>query len=93
VFVPMFMLIGISPEATQAAYRVGDAVTNIITPTLPYFPLILVVAARYMPGFGVGSLIATMLPYSIAFFIGATALLLAWIGLGWPLGPGADAWL
>ncbi len=93
VFVPMFMLVGVSPEATQAAYRVGDAVTNIITPTLPYFPLILVVGARYVPGFGVGSLIATMLPYSIAFFIGSNALLLAWVGLGWPLGPGVDAWL
>lgn len=93
VFVPMFMLAGISPEATQAAYRVGDAVTNIITPTLPYFPLILVAGQRYVPGFSVGSLIAAMLPYSVAFLIGGTTLLLGWIALDWPLGPGAGAWM
>lgn len=93
VFVPMFMLVGITPEATQAAYRVGDAVTNIITPTLPYFPLILVAGQRYVPGFSVGSLIAAMLPYSVAFMLGATALLLGWIALDWPLGPGVGAWM
>jgi len=93
VFVPMFMLVGITPEATQAAYRVGDAVTNIVTPTLPYFPLILVAGARYVPGFSVGSLIAAMLPYSIGFFVVGTGLLLGWIALGWPLGPGAEAWM
>jgi aminobenzoyl-glutamate transport protein len=93
VFVPMFMLVGITPEATQAAYRVGDAVTNIITPTLPYFPLILIAGQRYVPGFSVGSLIAAMLPYSVAFLVGGTALLLGWIALDWPLGPGAGAWM
>ena len=93
VFVPMFMLVGITPEATQAAYRVGDAVTNIITPTLPYFPLILVAGQRYVPGFSVGSLIAAMLPYSIAFMAGGTALLLGWIALDLPLGPGGGAWM
>lgn len=93
VFVPMFMIVGITPEATQAAYRVGDAVTNIITPTLPYFPLILVAGARYVPGFNIGSLIATMLPYSIAFLIAATALLLGWIALDLPLGPGAYTYM
>lgn len=93
VFVPMFMLVGITPEATQAAYRVGDAVTNIITPTLPYFPLILVAGQRYVPGFSVGSLIAAMLPYSVTFLIAGTALLLGWIGLGWPLGPGAEGFM
>ncbi|MFQ3665359.1 MAG: AbgT family transporter, partial [Sphingomonadaceae bacterium] len=69
VFVPMFMLVGISPEATQAAYRIGDSVTNIITPLMSYFPLALVAATRYMPGMGIGTMIATMLPFSIAFYM------------------------
>jgi len=93
VFVPMFMLVGITPEATQAAYRIGDTVTNIITPTLPYFALILVAGQRYVPGFSVGSLIAAMLPYSVAFLVSGAGLLLAWIALGWPLGPGAEVFM
>ena len=93
VFVPMFMLVGITPEATQAAYRIGDSVTNIIAPTLPYFPLILVAGARYVPGFSVGSLVAAMLPYSLAFLAGGLALLLAWLALDLPVGPGAPAFM
>lgn len=89
VFVPMFMLVGITPEATQAAYRVGDSVTNIISPTLPYLPLILVAAARYVPGFSLGTLIATMLPYSLAFLIAGLALLGVFFAFDLPLGPGA----
>jgi aminobenzoyl-glutamate transport protein len=89
VFVPMFMLVGITPEATQAAYRVGDSVTNIISPTLPYLPLILVAAARYVPGFNLGSLIATMLPYSIAFLLSGLALLGVFFAADLRLGPGA----
>lgn len=93
VFVPMFMLVGITPEATQAAYRIGDSVTNIIAPTLPYFPLILVAGARYVKGFSIGSLVAAMLPYSLAFAAGGLALLLAWLSLGLPVGPGAPAFM
>jgi aminobenzoyl-glutamate transport protein len=89
IFVPMFMLLGYSPEMTQGAYRVGDSVTNIITPLMPYFPLIVAFAKRYDPQAGIGTMLATMLPYSVAFFIAWTLLLIVWFGLGWPLGPDA----
>ena len=90
VFVPMFMILGLSPETTQAAYRVGDSTTNMITPLNPYFPIILSFAMKYDRKIGVGSLIATMLPYSIAFAIGWILLFTLWYFTGWPLGPGAS---
>jgi len=89
VFVPMFMLLGVSPEATTAAYRVGDSATNIITPLMVYFPLILVFARRWLPGFGLGSLTAIMVPYSALMMIVGFLMMLGWVYLGWPLGPGA----
>jgi len=88
IFVPMLMLLGISPEATQAAYRVGDSSTNIITPLMPYFVLVLGFARRYQPDTGIGTLIALMLPYSLTLLLGWSVLLGVWIGFGWPLGPG-----
>jgi len=91
VFVPMLMLLGITPEATQAAYRMGDAFTNIITPLLPYFPLVIVFARRYDSRFGIGSLVAVMLPYSIVFGLGSTVTMLIWLLLDLPLGPGISA--
>ncbi len=90
VLVPMFMLVGVSPEMTTAAYRVGDSATNIITPLMVYFPLILVFAQRWAPGFGLGSLTATMLPYSIWMMITGLIMTFAWVYLGLPLGPGAE---
>jgi len=93
VFVPMFMLLGYSPELVQGAFRVGDSVTNIITPLMSYFPLILTFAHKYDPRAGIGTLIATMLPYSIVFMIGWTLLLMAWIALGVPMGPDAPLFL
>ena len=89
VFVPMFMILGLAPETTQAAYRVGDSVTNMITPLNPYFPIILSFAMKYDRKIGVGTLVATMLPYSIAFFLGWVVLFTVWFFLGWPLGPDA----
>ncbi|MBU59061.1 MAG: aminobenzoyl-glutamate transporter, partial [Alcanivorax sp.] len=86
VFVPMLMLVGIDPEATQAAYRVGDSSTNIITPLMPYFALVLGFARRYRADTGIGTLIALMLPYSLALLLGWSVLLAVWIGFGWPLG-------
>jgi aminobenzoyl-glutamate transport protein len=86
IFVPMLMQVGLSPELTQAAYRIGDSSTNIITPLLPYFPLIVVYCQRYVKGTGIGTLISMMLPYSIAFLGTWTALLLVWWGFGLPLG-------
>lgn len=86
IFVPMLMQLGISPDLTQAAYRVGDSSSNIITPLMPYFPLVVVYCQKYVKDTGIGTLIAMMLPYSIAFMIGWTIFLLAYWGLGIPLG-------
>ncbi|CDO61177.1 Aminobenzoyl-glutamate transport protein [Candidatus Phaeomarinobacter ectocarpi] len=91
IFVPMLMLLGLSPEATQAAYRIGDSSTNMITPLLPYFPLILIVGKRYDPNFGIGTLVATMLPFAIAFGVASTAFFVGWLALGLPLGPGISS--
>ncbi|HAJ76279.1 MAG TPA: hypothetical protein DCM64_07470 [Gammaproteobacteria bacterium] len=89
VLVPMLMLIGISPEMSTAAYRVGDGATNIITPLMPYFPLILVFCQRWQKEFGLGSLAATMLPYSVALLGAGLLMTVLWVVLGLPLGPGA----
>jgi len=89
IFVPMFMLLGYSPELVQAAYRVGDSCTNIITPLNQYFPLILGFAVRYVPKTGIGTMLAMMLPYAIAFLVAWTLMLTGWIALGLPVGPGA----
>ncbi|HEV2705478.1 MAG TPA: AbgT family transporter [Pyrinomonadaceae bacterium] len=89
VFVPMFMLLGYSPELTQAAYRIGDSVANIITPLMSYFPLVVAFAQRYDKRAGIGTVMATMLPYSVTFFVFWTLLLIIWYLLGLPLGPGA----
>lgn len=89
VFVPMFMLLGYTPELTQAAFRVGDSVTNIVSPMMSYFALITAYIQRYDKTAGMGTLIATMLPYSVAFFIVWSLLLAVWYMAGWPLGPGA----
>lgn len=89
VFIPMFMLLGYSPELTQVAYRVGDSVTNIISPMMSYFALIIAFFQRYEPKSGIGTVVATMLPYSMIFLIGWSALFALWLGLGLPLGPGA----
>ena len=89
VFVPMLMLLGYSPELTQAAYRVGDSVANIVTPLMSYFPLIVVFAQKYDKNAGIGTIIALMMPYSVVFFISWTLLLIVWYLLGLPVGPGA----
>lgn len=89
VFIPMFMLLGYSPELTQATYRIGDSVTNVISPMMSYFALIVAFIQRYDPRAGMGTLVATMLPYSITFFFVWTAMLIVWLIFGLPLGPGA----
>jgi aminobenzoyl-glutamate transport protein len=85
----MLMLLGISPELTQAAYRIGDSSTNIITPMMPYFPLVVVFAQRYVKGSGIGTITSLMMPYSLAFLVCWTAFLLLYWQLGFPLGVGA----
>ena len=89
VLVPMLMLVGISPEMTTAAYRVGDGATNIITPLMVYFPLILIFCQRWQKGFGLGSLAALMVPYSFGLLAVGLVLVGAWVALDLPLGPGA----
>lgn len=89
VMVPMLMLLGVSPDGATAVYRVGDSATNIITPLMVYFPLILIFARRWVPSFGLGSLTATMLPYSVWMLISGILLVVAWTYLGFDLGPGA----
>ena len=89
LLVPMLMLLGLSPEMSTAAYRVGDGATNIITPLMPYFPLILVFCQRWQKDFGLGSLAATMLPYSLLLLISGIVMTVVWVMFGIPLGPGA----
>ncbi len=90
IFVPMLMLIGFAPETIQAAYRIGDSVTNVISPMMSYFGLILAIAARYKKDIGMGTLIATMLPYTMVFIVGWTIFFYVWVFvIGMPVGPGA----
>jgi aminobenzoyl-glutamate transport protein len=89
VFVPMFMLLGYPPEVTQAAYRVGDSVTNVISPMMSYFALIIAFVQRYLAKAGLGTLVSLMLPYSVTFLVGWSLLFVVWMLLGWPVGPGA----
>ncbi|MEM7730943.1 MAG: AbgT family transporter, partial [Pseudomonadota bacterium] len=92
IFVPMLMLVGYSPEVIQAAYRIGDSSTNIITPMMSYFGLIFAWALRYDKDLGVGGLIAMMLPYTIFFLVFWIGFFVLWtFGLGLPVGPGATA--
>lgn len=89
VFIPMFMLLGYSPELSQAVYRVGDSVTNIISPMMSFFALIIVYFEKYDKKAGIGTLVSTMLPYSMGFLLIWTLLLIGWTLLGLPLGPGS----
>ena len=93
VVVPMFMLLGISPEMTTAAYRMGDSYTNIMTPLMSYFPLILAFTRRWDRTMGVGSLLALMLPYALTFMVAGIGMTVGWVMLDLPLGPGAQVYL
>jgi aminobenzoyl-glutamate transport protein len=93
IFVPMLMLIGYSPELIQTAYRIGDSTTNVITPMMSYFGLILAWATRYDRQVGIGTMIAMMLPYSIFFTLGWAGLFFLWVfGFGLPVGPGSPTY-
>jgi aminobenzoyl-glutamate transport protein len=93
VFVPMLMLLGYTPELTQVAYRIGDSSTNIISPMMTYFALIVAFVARYDPKAGIGTVIATMLPYSVAFMVAWMIMLVIWMLVGAPVGPGAPLFI
>ena len=90
IFVPMFMNLGLSPELTQAAFRIGDSTTNIITPLMPFFVLIVAFMQRYDKGLKIGSVVSIMLPYTVAFLISWAALISVWYAFDLPLGPGAE---
>lgn len=89
IFVPMFMRLGLSPELTQVAYRIGDSTTNIIAPLMPFFVLTVAFFQKYDKKAGIGTVVSTMVPYSLAFLVGWIALLMVWYWLDLPLGPGA----
>ncbi|WP_068763850.1 AbgT family transporter [Oleiphilus sp. HI0066] len=90
IFIPMLMLVGYSPEVIQAAYRIGDSTTNIITPMMSYFGLILAVAEKYKKDLGIGTLISMMLPYSVVFITAWSLFFYFWVFImGFPVGPGA----
>lgn len=93
VFVPMLMKVGFTPEFTQMAYRIGDSTTNLISPLMSYFALIVTFAAKYDKKSGIGTLVSTMMPYSLALLIGWTILLVVWFVLRLPLGPGIEIFL
>jgi aminobenzoyl-glutamate transport protein len=86
IFVPMLMQVGLAPELTQAAYRIGDSTTNIITPLMPYFPLVVVFCQRYVRNAGIGTLASMMLPYTAVFLVTWTTFLLLFWAAGIPLG-------
>lgn len=91
IAVPLMMLLGVTPDMTTAAYRMGDSIFNIITPVASNFPLVLILCQRWASGFGVGSVIALMLPYSIAFGTAGLLLVASWASLGLPVGPAAPS--
>lgn len=93
VFVPMFMILGYSPALTQVAYRIGDSITNPITPMLAYFAIALTFAKKYDKKMGIGTFMSALLPYSIAFAITWIILFTIWYLLGLPLGPGESIYL
>ncbi len=93
VFVPMLMQMGFTPEFTQVAYRIGDSTTNIISPLMSYFAVIVAFAQAYDEEAGIGTLIATMMPFSMLFLLGWTVLLGIWFILGLPIGPGIGIYM
>lgn len=93
VFVPMFMMLGLSPESTQLAFRVGDSSTNIISPLMPFFAIVLNIAEKYDKKIGMGTLISVMMPYSFTLLIAWTIFMVVWLLLGIPMGPGVSLFL
>jgi aminobenzoyl-glutamate transport protein len=93
VFIPMFMLLGYNPALTQAAFRIGDSVTNLITPMMSYFALIVAFAQKYDEEYGIGTIISTMIPYTVLLTLFWSGLLIIWILLGLPLGPDGPLYL
>jgi aminobenzoyl-glutamate transport protein len=88
IFVPLMLRLGVEPQTVLAAYRVGDSPTNVLTPLMPYFALIVVFAARYQRDAGIGTVLALMIPYTLVLTVAWTLFFIAWYALGIPVGPG-----
>jgi aminobenzoyl-glutamate transport protein len=93
VFIPMFMILGYAPELVQATYRIGDSITNIISPMMSYFPLIVAFMEKYDKEAGIGTVIATMLPYTFVYFLIWMILFIIWVIFSIPVGPGANLYI
>ncbi|MDW8542983.1 MULTISPECIES: AbgT family transporter [Staphylococcus] len=88
IFIPMLMLVGFHPAFTQMLYRIGDSISNPITPMMPYLPLLLSYAQKYDNNMKLGSLLSSLMPYTIILSIVWPLFMIIWYLLGWPLGPG-----
>jgi aminobenzoyl-glutamate transport protein len=88
IFIPLMLRLGVEPQTVLAAYRLGDSPMNVLTPLMPYFPLMVVFAARYQKDAGIGTVIALMVPYAIVVLVAWTIFFVAWYLLGIPVGPG-----
>lgn len=93
IFIPMFYMMGYSPALTQLLYRIGDSTTNVISPLFTYVPIIIGLAQQYDEEYGMGTVISTMLPYTISMIIGWTILAIIWFTIGLPIGPGAGLYI
>lgn len=93
IFVPMFMLLGYSPEFAQVIYRIGDSIANPLTPIYPYLPIVIGMAQKYEKNTGIGTIISMTLPYSIAFLVVWIVQVIVWMVFNLPLGPGASVFL
>jgi aminobenzoyl-glutamate transport protein len=89
IFIPLFLRLGIAPQTALAAYRVGDSPSNVITPLMAYFPLIVIFAQRYQKSSGIGTVVAMMIPYVVILSVLWTLFFVVWYLIGIPLGPGA----
>lgn len=87
VFVPIMMQLNYSPEFTTLIYRIADSTTNVISPLMTYFAVVIAFAQKYDKNVGIGTLVSTMLPYSIAFFVIWVLVLIIWVTVGIPIGP------
>jgi aminobenzoyl-glutamate transport protein len=88
IFIPLMLRLGVAPQTVLAAYRLGDSPINVLTPLMPYFPLMVVFAARYQKDAGIGTVIALMVPYAFVVLVAWMVLFVAWYLIGIPLGPG-----
>ena len=93
IFIPLFLRLDVAPQTVLAAYRVGDSPSNVITPLMAYFPLIVIFAQRYRRDAGIGTVVSMMLLFVLALTVVWTAFFIVWYLLGIPLGPGSPVHL